>query len=364
MNSTNGGKSRQGRGEGRPTVADVARKAGVSPMTVSRVVNAEGNVLAKTREKVQAAIAALGYVPNSAARTLAAGQGCRVVLLHSNPSSSYLSEFLKGSLAEAGPNNVQLQVEQVDGALRPRALVTKLVAQRVDGVLLPPPLSDRTDLLNALGKQGIESAQIATGKPASFAHAVTIDDRAGARAMTQHLLESGHRRIGFVIGNVNQTASALRREGFLEACAEAGVKVKPGWVVQGDFTYRSGLLAAEQLLRGHERPTAIFASNDDMAAGAVAVAHRAGLDVPSDLSICGFDDTPLATTLWPELTTVRQPVAQMAGLALSLLAEAIRSRGRGQPPRVVQHQLPFELVHRESVAAPPAQLRKGRWSRR
>jgi len=180
---------------------------------------------------------------------------------------------------------------------------------------------------------------------------VRIDDQEASAAMTRHLLSLGHREIGFIVGAANQTVSAQRQAGFEAALKEAGVAVRPEWVKQGSFTYRSGLVAAEQILDSANHPTAIFASNDDMAAAAIAVAHRLHLDVPKDLTIVGFDDTPLATTIWPALTTVRQPVAAMARKAVELLLEEIRLRRLGETQGPVQHLMNFTLVKRESSAS-------------
>ncbi len=339
-------------GHSGPTVADVARAAGVSTMTVSRVINSEPNVQAATCKKVQAAVAALGYVPNAAARSLAGGGQCRIALLHSNPSAAYLSEFLMGSLAQAAQIDVQLLVEYCDSAETPKTLASRLLAHRVDAVLLPPPLCDDQALRAALAREGLPMAQIATGCAASNAHAVTIDDEAAAHAMAAHLIAQGHRRIGFVTGNPNQTASALRRAGYERAMAEAGNAVAPELIALGDFTYRSGLDAAEVLLALSPRPTAIFASNDDMAAAAVAVAHRHHLDVPGDLSVCGFDDSAMSTTIWPELTTIRQPIAQMARQATALLAEVLRSKAASRTAPARHERLNFELILRASDGPP------------
>src|SRR5579863_3178593 len=261
-----------------PTVADVARHAGVSPMTVSRVINGEANVLPATRARVEQATAALGYVPNPAARSLAAGQQCRIALLYANPSAAWLSEVLMGSLAQASLSDVQLIVEQCDLAERPLELVHRLTGHRADAVLLPPPLCDDQALLEALNRAGMPMAQIATGRPVAFAHALSIGDEPAAHAMTAHLVALGHRLIGFIGGADDQTASALRRSGYARALAEAGLDLDRSLIAKGNFTYRAGLDATEALLALSPRPTAIFASNDDMAAAAIAVAHRHGLD--------------------------------------------------------------------------------------
>jgi LacI family transcriptional regulator len=342
------------RGRRGPTVADVARLAGVSPMTVSRVVNKEPIVQDSTRERVTAAIDALGYVPNQAARNLAIGQQCRIALLYRNPSASYLSELLMGCLAEASAHDVQLVVEQCTSEDTADAIALRLIAHRIDAVVLPPPLCDDPLLVERLRKARLPLVQIATGSPASEVHAVTIDEQGAARAMTARLIALGHRRIGFIAGNPNQTASALRRAGYLSALTEAGIDPDPALIAQGDYSYRSGLTATEALLAVTPQPTAIFAGNDDMAAAAVAVAHRHRLAVPEDISVCGFDDTAMATTIWPELTTIHQPVADMARLGVRLLTEAVRDRA-GVAEVVVRHeQLDYALVSRASVGPPGA----------
>lgn len=341
---------RRRRTQSAPTAADVARAAGVSLMTVSRVINGEANVVEATREKVLDAVRLLGYVPNSAARSLAGGRQCRIALLHSNPSAAYLSEFLVGTLEEASATDAQLIVERCDGTESADALVARLKAHRIDAVLLPPPLCDDRALCDALRTRAMPMVQIATGRPVDFAHAVTIDDEEAARVMTRHLIARGHRRIGFISGNANQTASRLRRQGYQRALEEAGLPVDPELLAEGDFTYRSGLVAAEALLALSARPSAIFASNDDMAAAASAVAHRHGLDVPRDVSIVGYDDTPIATTVWPELTTIRQPIQEMARLGTRLLIEAVLHGRAGEAFAVRHERLDFELVARASDA--------------
>lgn len=334
-----------------PTIADVARAAGFSSMTVSRVINRDPKVLAATRERVERVVVDLGYVPNPAARSLAGGRQCRIALLHSNPSAAYLSAFLVGSLEEASLGDAQLIVEHCSEGESAAVLVARLTGHRVDAVLLPPPLCDDPALLIALRKSGKAFVQVATGDPARGALSVTIDDEAAANTMAARLIGQGHRRIGFITGNANQTASALRLAGYRRALREAGLVEDAALVVNGDFTYRSGLLGAEELLALDPRPSAIFASNDDMAAAVIAVCHRRGLDVPSQVSVCGFDDTAIATTVWPELTTIRQPVSDMARVATRLLIASVRAglAGGGELPG--SEQLPFSLIARESDAA-------------
>lgn len=335
-----------------PTIADVAREAGVSPMTVSRTINGEMRVQSETKERVQAAVRKLGYVPNAAARSLAGAQPCRIALVHDNPSASWLSEVLVGCLAEASENDVQLMIERCTDSETMDALAQHLTVSRVDAVIVPPPLGDDASLLRALEAVDLPVVQVAPGKPADTAFAVSIDDQGAALAMTRHLLKLGHRRIGFIEGNPKQTSSALRRLGYEDAMRETGITIDPALIFAGDFTYRSGLAATEQMLALSDRPTAIFASNDDMAAAVVAVAHRQGLDVPGALTVCGFDDTAMATTIWPELTTIRQPVNEMARLAMRIAVATVRSRANGALPPVRHEQLAFQLIRRFSDSPP------------
>jgi LacI family transcriptional regulator len=340
------------RQQGAPTIADVAAYAGFAPMTVSRVINGENNVRQETREAVQAAIAKLKYSPNLAARTLAGAEQIRIGLLYSNPSAAYLSEFLVGSLEQARLSHVQLVVEKCDSKQNEDEVARELLATGVDGIILPPPLCDSKRIHSVLTKAGALTVAVASASPRAGLLAVRIDDHAAAVAMTRHILSLGHKRIGFIIGNPDQTASAQRFAGYQAALAEAGIAVEKSLIAQGLFTYRSGLKAAEQLLSVAKPPTAIFASNDDMAAATVAIAHRHHLDVPKDLTVCGFDDTEFSRSIWPELTTIHQPIADMSRAAMQLLVRKIRARRAGKDEDCKHALLDFTLVRRDSDAPP------------
>jgi LacI family transcriptional regulator len=335
-----------------PTMSDVAKLAGVSPMTVSRVLNGEVNVRQNTRDKVDAAVAALHYVPNQEARRLAGSKPVRIGFLYSNPSAGYLSEFLVGLLNQASLNNVQLVVEKCGTGKHAVDHARRLITNGVDGIVLPPPLCDFAPLIDLIAASATPAVAVACGLPDPRVSAVSIDDYKAAYGMTNHLISLGHQRIGFIIGHPNQTASARRMAGFKAAIADRGLQESDELVVQGMFTYRSGLDAAEILLGLERRPTAIFASNDDMAAATVAIAHRLGLDVPGDLSVVGFDDTSLATTIWPELTTMRQPIVGMAEAAVRFLVRQIRARRDGAPESPQHLLMDFSLIRRQSDAAP------------
>jgi len=340
------------RQSGQPTISDVARVANCSPMTVSRVINNEASVREQTRAAVLEAIEQLNYKPNRAARSLAGAAQMRIALLYSNPSATYLSELLMGTLDQASRSDVHLMVERCEFDKDEEQVVSRLIDSGIDGFLLPSPLCDEAPLLDMLAEQGSRAVLIGPGRAHPDHSAVMIDEYQAAFDMTTHIIGLGHKRIGFIIGNPHQTASGLRLSGYLEAMGAAGLEVDDGLVMQGLFTYRSGYDAAVRLLDQPDPPTAIFASNDDMAAAAVAVAHRRHLDVPVDLSVCGFDDTAIASTIWPELTTIRQPIAEMARRAVDLLANELRSGARSGKSKPSHVTLDYTLVRRQSDAAP------------
>jgi LacI family transcriptional regulator len=340
------------------TIHDVARHAGVSPMTVSRVINSENNVREETRAHVAASIKALRYSPNLAARNLASAGSIHIGVLHASSTAAYLSELLLGVLEQSSLSSCQLVLEQCENLESERKAIQRLIAGGVDGVILPAPLCDSEDALKTVAVAGIPAVLVTSGRPAPGFSAVSINDFEAAREMTRHLLSLGHRRIAFINGHPGHTASGQRFRGYMEGMTEAGVEVGADQVAQGFFTYRSGLDAAERLLTSGFNPTAIFACNDDMAAATMAIAHRKGLDVPGDLAIAGFDDTPLATMIWPELTTIRRPIADMAREAVRLLIEQVRAKRSGKPQPTEHKLLKFMLVKRQSSGPVPPKRKK------
>ncbi|WP_234989526.1 LacI family DNA-binding transcriptional regulator [Brevundimonas sp. SH203] len=324
------------------TMGDIARLAGVSPMTVSRVVNGDARVRDATREKVEAVIRQTGYVPDPAARILARAGGGRIGLLYANPSNAYLAEVLSGALDGARSVGLLLLIEpsRAGAPDEEREAVRRLAAGGAHGVIVPPPLGESDATLDAIARSGMKAVVLAAPVHRDDLISLRVDDRAAAEEMTRHLLDLGHRRIGFVEGRLDQSASADRRQGAqdaVDAVEGASLLVQPG-----DFTYRSGFEAGRRLMDLPQRPTAVFASNDDMAAGVLAAVHASGLSTPGDISVAGFDDTYLAASVWPTLTTIRQPVAEMARTAAVIL-------GRGEAP---DEPVAHGFIVRESTAAP------------
>jgi LacI family transcriptional regulator len=343
---------------GTVTIHDVARHAGVSSMTVSRVISKTVNVREPLRERVMASIKALNYKMNMAARSTRAGMGnAKIGILYSNPSASFLNEVLLGSLEETSRLGCQLLLEKCTGLRSQKLAVKRLLDQNVDGIILPPPLCDSAETMHMLKEADIPVVALATAAPLPEVSAVRINDYQGALTLTRHLIGLGHRRIAFIKGNAQHTPSVVRYEGFCEGMNEKGLVIDPRYVVDGDYTYQSGLSAAEKLLQLSNRPTAIFASNDDMAAAVISIAHGMGIRIPEDLSVCGFDDTPIASIIWPHITTIHQPIVAMGRCAVSTVFDKIRETKAGKAPRPSHVLMKYLLKERESTGpAPEARL--------
>ncbi len=332
------------------TIDDVAKKAGVSIKTVSRVVNREPNVRATTKEKVEAVIKELNYRPNQSARGLAARRSYMIGLLYDSPSPSYLANLQAGMIEACRENHYGLALNPV--AFHAEDMVESVLhwARQafVDCVLLTPPLTDSAPLIEALQEDGILCLNISSEGTGSVP-AVLIDEESAAYQMTRHLLEGGHTRIGFIKGHPDHFASYQRWIGFERAMQEADVAIDNAIVRQGYFDFASGREAARDILSHAERPTAVFACNDDMAAAVIYEAHSRKIDVPADLAVAGFDDTPLSRQVWPGLTTVRQPIRSMGRRAAQMLIDAMTPEGRENLDKLGVIKIDFELQLRGST---------------
>jgi LacI family transcriptional regulator len=330
----------------RPTIKDVSALARVSTKTVSRVLNKERYVSAEVRERVERAAAQLNFTPSAAARTLAGRRSFQIALIYDNHSPHYIHQIQTGVWARCLQEGVRLLAQPCDAASPSLAAeVGGLIDQtQVDGVILSSPVTDQAAALEELERRKVPYVRISPGTEHGRSSSVSMDDVQAADDMTRHLIALGHRRIGFIVGHPNHAASDLRLFGYRRALDRAGIAFEPKYVRQGFFDFASGEAAADVLLDLPQRPTAIFASNDDMAAGVLTVAHRRGLSPPKELSVAGFDDTALAGQLWPPLTTVRQPTRDLAFAAACLLFD-----GEEDP---VHRRLAHELVLRASTAPP------------
>lgn len=337
------------------TIYDVASLAGVSIKSVSRVLNREPNVSLKLKAKVEAAVESLGYRPSLSARSLAGSSSyliaafvdAELTLEHwrSGRGNDYLSRLEYGALVECREAGYHLLVELVDygSPSLEKRLVALLGALKPDGVLLTPPNADDPVVLDVLERTGTPFVRLGAERDLERGMRVFMDDRQAAADMTAYLIERGHRRIGLVAGPSAYAASLARREGYMQSMKAHGRPIEHDLIVEGDFTFESGCRAGEALLGRPDRPTAIFASNDDMALGVLSAASAFNIPVPVGLSVCGFDDTPSSMLSTPPLTTIRQPVAEMAAAATRMLLAATRGhQGKAQ-------HIPFTLIERRSV---------------
>ncbi|MBK9656350.1 MAG: LacI family DNA-binding transcriptional regulator [Rhodanobacteraceae bacterium] len=329
----------------RVRIEDVAAAAGVSMKTVSRVLNHEPNVREDTRLKVTRAVEELKYTPHLSARSLAGSKSFLVALLYNNPSASYLMGVIEGVLKACSDENYHtLLCPLEDDEARIVAGAEALIARsQPDGLVLTPPITDSPALLARLAELEIPYACVSP-KDQSHGMGVAMDETRAAYDMVMHLASLGHRRIAHVIGHPAHGASGWRLTGYRQGLERAGIKFDPALVVQGEFSFESGVRAASALLDLERRPSAVFAANDDMAAGVIRVALERNLRVPEDLSVCGFDDTPMSRQIFPALTTVQQPTYEMGRIATLELLASIRNPESGRMVRV-----PYALKLRQST---------------
>ncbi len=319
----------------KPTIDDVARHSGVGRTTVSRVLNGGPNVRDEVRQRVLASVETLNYRVNPQARSLAGGGGGMLALilasdLEAEPNSFYASALELGALRECLALGYQLLTRHVpqQSADRRQQVLELMATQGCQGLVLTPPFADDAVLIRDIRKRGCQVVTISPGGPGlAVADGIGIDDEAGGHDIACHLLELGHRRFAFINGIAGHLSAERRLDGLKRAFREYGMDPAEVEVVRGDFTFRSGGLLTTRLLDLPRPPTALICANDDMAAGALSVAHGRGLDVPGALSITGFDDTPVSQIVWPPLTTVHQPLKDMARQAVLALTKRLAEGG-------------------------------------
>jgi LacI family transcriptional regulator len=338
---------------GQPTINDVARIAGVSKKTVSRVINRSPLLNDDTRKKVEDVIGQLGYVPNPQARALALRRNFLVGLVHDNPNAQTVMNVQQGMLEAIHDTEFEMVVRPVDrgSATMLQDLRHFLERQRLFGVLLMPPISENDAVAKLCADIGCRYVRMGSAALDSPEHMVASNDREAVREATQYLIAQGHRRIGLIAGPHGFRSARERRLGFEEAMRDAGIALPRSMIAEGNYTFESGLIAAERLLDVVPRPTAIFSCNDEMAAGVIHATCQRGLTVPRDLSVIGFDDTPIAAHMWPPLTTVRWPIASMARSAALKLITGIADNdedGAVQEPSMFLST----LIRRASVSPP------------
>lgn len=334
----------------RTRIQDVAEQAGVSMMTVSRVLNQDKKVSNKTREKVMAVVEKLNYRPNVSARRLASSKSFFIGLLYDNPSDSYICQFLLAALKKCRALGYHLVVDEAHLDINKTIESVKQLIDvtQVDGMILLPPMCDNEDVLEVLTKANVPFVRITPDTKLNSSPYICMDDYQAAFDVTERLINQGHKKIAHIIGNNKQGVSRLRYQGYLDALRSNKITTPPEYIEQGSFTYQSGMEAAVKLLALDDKPTAIFAANDDMAAAVISIAQQQGINIPGDLSVVGFDDTQLARSVWPHISTVKQPINEMAELSVSLLASGQYDNMSNLKSLELRHILDFELIERES----------------
>lgn len=339
------------------TIFDVAKRAGVSIKTVSRVVNNEPNVRQSTKARVDEAISELQYRPDQSARNLASHRSHLVGLVYDDPaaydvpSGGYILDLQQGALRACRSALSELLIHPCNFRKKNvGAELKSLIDQtRLSGIIVAAPLSNMPKIVRAIADTGTPVVRLSPGARTGKHFSVATNDREVCAEMTRYLAGLGHKRIAFIKGDPKHKAVAGRFEGYKDGLLESGIEFSERLVVTGDNSFGSGEECAEQLLNSKQRPTAIFAANDDMAAGVLRTASRHGVDVPGQLSVAGFDDITLARQVDPALTTIHQPLALMAEQAANILIG-----NHTDDPKTAQHVcIPATIKIRDSTGPAP-----------
>jgi len=331
-----------------PTIRDVAEAAGVSPSTVSHVINQTRHVSEDTRQRVMDAMAALDYHPNRLARSLRNRRTHTLGVLLPNSANPFFAQVLLGIEAACFDYGYNVILGNAnDDPERELAYLDVLLSKQVDGVLLVST-GAYDEALDFLATRSAPVVMVDRSPGAGYEDlqidTVFTDNERGGMLATRYLLRLGHRRVGCISGPSRLTSSADRVVGYRQALTEAGIRVDEDLIVSGDFQHESGYRACRQLLELPEPPTALFVCNDLMAVGALCAVHEVGLNVPADVSVIGFDDIPLASYTVPRLTTIAQPARDLGRVAVDLMVQ--RLSDRESPAR--HERLPVTLLERDS----------------
>ncbi|MBB1087768.1 LacI family DNA-binding transcriptional regulator [Lysobacter sp. SG-8] len=333
------------------TINDIARLAGVSKKTVSRIINRSPLVREETRERVEALMREVGYTPDPLARGLAFRRSFLIGMVYDNPTAQFIVNMQYGALDALRGSGFELVVhpcdsrspDYIDGVRR------FVQQQKLHGVMLVPRVSEDQALADMLASIGCRYTRIAAVALDAHSRMVITHDRDGAAEAADYLQTLGHRDIALITGPGAYRSAIERTEGFVDALSRRGIKLPKSRVLEAGYTFESGVAAAEKLLSAKDRPTAIFCENDEMAAGVYRVALRMGISIPRQLSVIGYDDSPLASRLWPPLTSVRRDTRDTGRIAAAMLIQS-EDDLRGRPVASVRPH----LVARDSCQPPEA----------
>nr|WP_205967422.1 LacI family DNA-binding transcriptional regulator [Aquisalinus luteolus] len=334
----------------KPTINDVARIAGVSKRTVSRVINNSPLVKEKTRTEIGKVIDIVGFSPDPQARGLAFRHSYLIGMIYDNPNPQYVVNMQQGILAGLNKSGHELVLHPCDRESDTFLQDVRQFIERLKlfGVILTPSVSEDERIVEMLREIGCAYIRIASVALEDNDNMIVSNDRIGGREAGRHLAGLGHERIGFISGKPSFRSSRERRAGFEEALAERGLTLDPALVRDGAYTFQSGLERGRELLQMDPRPTAIFAANDEMAVGVLQALSIAGLRVPDDMSIMGYDDFQISISVWPRITTVHSPVSRLGELAAEKLLLLKEQEGLAGGDETCT---PW-LIERESTAAP------------
>jgi LacI family transcriptional regulator len=336
----------------RATINDIARLANVSKKTVSRVINQSPFVKEATRAKIDAVIQQIGYAPDPQARGLAFRRSFLIGLIYDNPNAQYIVSIQDGVLDALRGSGFELVVHPCDRLSEDflPGIRRFIERQKLHGVVLLPPISEDQTLAQALREIDCQYVRLASVRLDATSRAILCNDREATAEAANYLEALGHRRIGVITGPSHYRSAHERSTGFLNALEARGVTVSPEMIVEGAYTFESGVACAEALLARRPRPTAIFACNDEMAAGVYKAAYRLRISIPDELSVVGFDDSPMAARMSPSLTTIRMPIRDMGRLAASKL---IPAKTADEGDAAVVTRVSLHLVVRDSTQPPP-----------
>ena len=335
------------------TINDVAKMAGVSIKTVSRVINNEPSVRQLTRDKVHLAVTELNYQPNLAARNLAGTNSFSIAYIYDNPNAYYVIDTQEGILSACKKQGFELLIHPCCSQKEniTEEIVSMVKQARIAGLILTPPFSEMPDFVKRMLELKVKVVRIMSGDvaPDELTPCIMINDRDAAQTITQHLIDLGHEKIGFLAGDEGHMSTIERYKGYRRALKTNNIDFDKELVVEGKYSFESGVQGAKKLMSSNEKshhPSAIFSCNDEIAAGALFAARLMNTAIPEELSIVGFENSPFSRQTWPKMTTADQPNKEIAENAANLLINQIRKQQNNN----VQCQYVPELVIRDSTA--------------
>jgi len=332
------------------TINDVAKQAGVSIKTVSRVMNNEPSVRQPTRDKVMEVVTALNYKPNLAARNLAGTKAYSIAFIYDNPNAYYIIDMQNGILSACKKQGFELLIHPCNSKSEHllEEITNMIRHSRIAGIVLTPPFSEIPEFVQHILALDVDVVRIMSGDvaPDELAPCIMVNDHQASMSITQHLIDLGHKDIGFIAGETAHMSTVERLKGYKQALKNNDIAIDERLIIEGKYSFESGVEGAKRLMAGDKKPTAIFSCNDEIAAGALFSARLMGISIPEQLSITGFENSPFSRQTWPRLTTADQPNPQIAEDAANLLIAKVRKH----PAKNISSQYTPQLIVRDSTS--------------